>query len=60
MNEIFRNISFNKGFIRTKSHAKFLLKNGYTPDRLLLHYNMNFKVLTFVLAKKILLLENKN
>lgn len=59
MNDFLKNIiPFNKGFINTKAHAKFLLENGYSASRLLVHYKMTPDVLVFVLAKKSM--ENKN
>lgn len=59
MNDLLKKIFFSrKGFINEKSHADFLLENGFDFNSLFLHYNMTEAVLQYVLAK--FAAENKN
>lgn len=59
MNDLLKKIFFSrKGFISEKSHADFLLENGFDFSSLFLYYNMTNAVLQYVLAKSAA--ENKN
>jgi hypothetical protein len=47
--KIFNNVEFKKGLL-TESDANFLLKKGFTPERLLLFYIFPDNVLKKLLA----------
>ncbi len=49
--EFAKYLKFGKGIIESRKDAESYIKQGYLPDRLLLHFKMNDDTLQYVLSQ---------
>lgn len=50
VNKAAAQLKFNKGTLKSRKDAKFYIDNGYSPVRLLIHFNVNDDILQYLIA----------